>query len=190
MGKVVVGLTMSLDGFINDLSGSVQNLYPDLNDLRNTEMLQEEIRTTGAVVMGRHAYAMGNPDSYADTYEFQVPIFVLTHHVPETLPKQNDKLTFTFVIDGSQSAIEQAKAASGDKNVMVIGGANTVQQLIKAGFVDEIQVGIMPVLLGEGLRLFEHLGTDAIRLEKISVIESAARTDLQFRVVKEENPSP
>ena len=184
MGKVILGMTMSLDGFVNDLSGSVQSLYPDLTALRNTTMLQEAIRTTGAVIMGRHAYAMGNPDWYVDNYEFQVPIFVLTHHVPETLPKQNDKLTFTFVVDGSQSAIEQAKAAAGNKNVTVIGGAHTAQQLIKAGFIDEIQVGIMPVFLGEGLRLFENLGTDAIRLEKLAVIESSARTDLRFRVAK------
>ena len=79
MGIVIVGATMSLDGFIEDQHGDVSLLYPDLEDLRRTEALQESIRTTGAVVMGRRAYAMGDPDSYVGNYEYQVPIFVLTH---------------------------------------------------------------------------------------------------------------
>ncbi len=185
MGKVIVGTTMSLDGFMNDRNGGVSRLYPDLEALRKTELLQESIRTTGAVVMGRRAYAMGDPDWYADHYEFQVPIFVLTHAVPEHLPKENDKLTFTFVTEGIEHAIAQAKAAAGDKNVMVIGGANTAQQCIRAGLVDEIQIGIIPVLLGEGLRLFEHLGSEQIELERMKIIESPMRTDMRFRVVKE-----
>jgi dihydrofolate reductase len=184
MGKVIVGTTMSLDGFINDRNGDVSRLYPDLEALRKTEMLQEAIKTTGAVVMGRRAYAMGDPDSYVDHYEFQVPIFVLTHAVPAKLPKENEKLTFTFVTDGIESAIEQAKAAAGDKNVMVIGGANTAQQCIRAGLADELQIGIVPVLLGDGLRFFEHLGSEQIELEKMKVIESPTRTDLWFRIVK------
>lgn len=77
MGKVILGLTMSLDGFINDQNGSVERLYPDLDELRNTDPLRESIKNTGAVVMGRRAFAMGDPDWYADNYEFQAPIFVL-----------------------------------------------------------------------------------------------------------------
>ena len=184
MGKVIVGTTMSLDGFINDRNGDVSRLYPDLEALRKTELLAEAIETTGAVVMGRHAYAMGEPDAYADAYEYQVPIFVLTHAVPEKRPKENDRLTFTFVTSGIERAIEQAKAAAGDKHVMVIGGANTAQQCIQAGLCDEIQIGIIPILLGDGLRFFEHPGGDPIGLERIRVIESPARTDLWFRVIK------
>ena len=156
MGKVIFGMTMSLDGFVNDRNGDVSRLYPELNALRKTEMLQEAIQTTGAVVMGRRAYDMAEGD-FTD-YEFQVPIFVLTHDVPEKVAKgENERLTFTFVTDGIASAIAQAKAAAGDKHVTVIGGANTAQQLIRAGLLDEIQIGIMPVLLCEGLRLFDHL---------------------------------
>lgn len=184
MAKVLLGMTMSLDGFINDRNGSVDRLYPDLDALRKTEVLQESIRTTGAVVMGRRAYTMGDPDWYVDNYEFQAPIFVLAKDVPEKLPKGNEKLTFTFVTDGIESAIEKAKAAAGDKYVTVIGGANTAQQCIRAGLVDEIQIGVMPVLLGEGLRLFEHLGTVQIELERTRVIESPGVTYLRFRVVK------
>jgi dihydrofolate reductase len=149
-------MTMSLDGFIQVRNGDVDRLYPDLGELRETEPLQELMKTTGAVVMGRRAYAMGGSDGYAADYEFQVPIFVLTHEFPEKVPKQNDRLTFTFVTDGIESAIEQAKAAAGDKYVTVIGGANTTQRCIKAGLLDEIQIGVVPILIGEGLRLFEH----------------------------------
>ncbi len=130
--------------------------------------------------MGRRACAMGDPDWYADNYEFQVPIFVLTKYVPEKLPNENEKLTFTFVTDGIAGAIEKAKAAAGDKYVTVIGGANTAQQCIRAGLVDEIQIGVMPVLLGEGLRFFEHLGTEHIELERTRVIESPGKRTLDF----------
>ena len=85
MANVIIGVTISLDGLMNDLTGDVSRLYPDLEALRKTEMLQEEIRTTGAVVMGRRAYDMGEGD-FTD-YEYQVPIFVLTHHLPETVTK-------------------------------------------------------------------------------------------------------
>jgi len=134
--------------------------------------------------MGRRAYEMGDPDSYAGNYEYQVPIFVLTHRVPEKLPKEDGRLTFTFVTDGIHSAIEKAKAAAGDKNVTVIGGANTVQQVIRAGLLDEIQIHLVPVLLGNGLRLFEHLGAEPIELEKTRVIESPGVTHLRFCVIK------
>jgi len=176
-------MAMSLDGFVNDRNGDVGRLYPDLEALRKTEMLQEVIKTTGAVVMGRRAYDMAEGDFTG--YEFQVPIFVLSHDVPEKVAKgENERLSFTFVTDGIESAITQAKAAAGDKNVYMVGGANTAQQCIQAGLLDEIQIGIVPVLLGAGLRLFEHIGTEQIELESTRVIESPGRTDLRFRVVK------
>ena len=183
MGKVLFGMTISLDGFVNDRNGDVSRLYPDLGALRQTEMLQEVIKTTGAVVMGRRAYDMAEGD-FTD-YEFQVPIFVLTHHVPEQVAKgENDQLTVTFVTDGIESAIEKAKAAAGDKQVMVIGGANTAQQCLRAGLVDEIHIGIMPVLFGEGLRFFEPGDNERMKLERARVFESPTRTDLWFRVVQ------
>ncbi|RPI98778.1 MAG: dihydrofolate reductase, partial [Chloroflexi bacterium] len=177
---------LSLDGFASDPHGDLIQLYPDLRELRNTEMLQEEIRTTGAVVMGRHSYNMGDPDSFADNYEYQVPIFVLTHHVPEKKPKEAQALTVTFVTDGVESAVAQAKAAAGDRNVILI-GASTNQQCINAGLCDELHIGIMPVLLGDGLRLFEHIDLTRIRLEKFRVFESGQRTDIWFRVIRGHN---
>ncbi len=183
MGNVIVGATMSLDGFMNDRHGEVSRLYPDLQALRSTEMLQEEIRMTGAVVMGRRAYDMAEGD--LTDYEFQVPIFVLTHHIPEKVAKgENDQLTLTFVTDGIQSAIEKAKAAAGDKHVMVVGGAHTAEPRLRAGLVDEIHMGIVPVLFGEGLRFFGHLVNEQMELESTRVFASPTRTDLWFRVVK------
>jgi len=120
MGKVIVGTTMSLDGFMNDRNGSVAKLYPDFAEMLESEMLKEAIRATGAVVMGRHTFDMAeDPDWYADNYEFQVPIFVLTTHPPEKMPRQTEKLTFTFVTDGVERAIMQAKAAAYDSALMI-----------------------------------------------------------------------
>ena len=165
MGNVIVGATMSLDWFMSDRNGDVSRLYPDLAALRSTEMLQEEIQTTGAVVMGRRAYDMAEGD--VTDYEYQTPIFVLTHHVPEQTAKgQNDQLTITFITDGIASAIAQAKAAAGDKHVMVVGGANTAQQCLRAGLVDEIHIGIVPILLGQGLRFFEPGSTEQFAIWK------------------------
>jgi dihydrofolate reductase len=186
MGKVVLGMTMSLDGFINDRNGSVARLYPDLNELRNTEPLQEAIRDTGAVVMGRNAFAMaGDPDVYAGNYEFQVPIFVLTHEPPKKHPKETEDLTFSFVTDGIENAIEQARAAAQDKDVTIIGGASVAWQCLKAGLVDELEIDVMPVLLGDGLRLFEERNGRQMQLERLAVMElPGGRTHLRFRVIK------
>src|SRR3989304_5845283 len=120
MSKAVAGMIMSLDGFVQDRAGSVAALYPDLDALVKTELILDEIKTTGAVVMGRHAYDMGQGDF--TNYEFQVPIFVVTHHIPERVTKgENDKLKFHVVTDGIAQAIHQAKAIAGEKDVMVSG---------------------------------------------------------------------
>src|SRR5260370_40993347 len=96
MGNVIIGATMSLDWFMNDRNGDVSRLYPDLEALRQTEMLQEEIRTTGAEVMGRRAYDRAEGD--LTDYEYQVPIFDLAHPVPQQGVKgDDDLLTVTFV---------------------------------------------------------------------------------------------
>ena len=183
MGKVIVGTTMSLDGFMNDRTGSLARLYPNLEELRDTEMLRESMEMTGAVVMGRRAYDMAEGDF--TNYEYQVPIFVLTHYPPEKTAKgENDKLTFTFITDGIESAIEKAKKAAGDKDVTVIGGAMTAQQCINAGLFDEIQIGNVPVLFGGGLRFFDNISIENVELERTGILESPSRIDLRFRPVR------
>jgi dihydrofolate reductase len=179
-------MTTSLDGFVTDTAGSAGPLYPDLADLQGTAYMDAAIEGTGAVLMGRRTFEMADPDSYVGNYEFQVPIFVVTHQPPETQPKQDDRLTFTFVTDGLESAVEQARAAAGDKAVQVVGGASVVQQLLRAGLVDELRIDVMPVVLGGGLRLLENIEPERVQLEKIGVQEVGARTSLGFRVVKPE----
>src|SRR5688572_23272393 len=172
MGKIILGMTMSIDGFINDRNGSVEALYPDLAALQDTEPLRKSIQNTGAVVMGRNSFAMAeDPDWFAGNYEYQVPIFVLTHQPPKRHPRETGTLTFTFVTDGIASAIRQAKAAAGDKDVTVIGAASTAQQCLKAGLADELHIDIMPVFLGGGLRPFESIDEGQIQLERIKVME-------------------
>jgi dihydrofolate reductase len=186
MGKVILGMTLSLDGFINDRHGSVEKLYPDLVTWRETAPGRESIQNTGAVVMGRNSYAMAeDPDWFAGNYEYQVPIFVLTHTIPEKMPRQSSDLTFTFVTDGIQSAVRQARAAAREKEVNVIGAASTAQQCLQAGLADELHVDIMPVFLGDGLRPFEGIDAESIRLERLKVMELPGdRTHLRFLIIK------
>ena len=186
MAKVILGTTMSVDGFINDRNGSVAALYPDLDAWQYTEPGRESIQSTGAVVMGRNSFAMAkDPDWFAGNYEYQVPIFVLTHQPPKTHPKENNSLTFTFVTDGIESAIQQAKVAAGDKDVNVIGAPSTAQQCLRAGLADELHVDIMPVLLGTGLRFFDENNMAQVQLERIQVVEiPEGRTHLRFRIVR------
>jgi dihydrofolate reductase len=146
--------------------------------------MNEPIERTGAVVMGRRTFEMGDPDSWVGEYEFQVPIFVVTHHPPEVAPKQDEHLTFTFVTEGAEAAVDQAKAAAGDKDVQVVGGPDLVGQLLNADLVDELRIDVMPVLLGGGLRLFDGLEREP-RLETQRVQEVGARTSLAFRVLRE-----
>ena len=183
MARVVAGMMMSLDGFVNDREGSVAFLYPDLAAMRESESLQEAMLATGAVVMGRRSYDMAGGDFTG--YELQVPIFVVTHRAPERVAKgENERLTFAFVSDDVASTIAQAKAAAGDKEVTVIGGGSTIQQCLNASLVDELHIDLWPVLLGGGLRLFEQLDTSDIALERISVAETPLVTELRFRIIK------
>lgn len=183
MAKVIVGAAISVDGFVADRNGDVSRLYPDLDALRKTDVLHEAMRRTGAVLMGRHAYDMGNGDFTG--YEFQVPIFVLTHHAPAQAAKgENGQLSFTFVGDGIEHALSLAKTAAGDRDVTVVGGAATTQQCIRLRLFDELHLELVPILLVEGLRLFEYLGGQPIELERMRVSESPLYTHLQFRALK------
>lgn len=133
--------------------------------------------------MGRRAYDMANGDFTG--YEFQVPIFVVTHRPPKDAPKgQNANLSITFVTEGTEAAVQKAKKAAGTRDVTVVGGASTAQQCINAGLADELEVGIVPVLFGEGLRFFENLRDEPLQLETIRVMRSPGRTDIKYRVIK------
>ena len=183
MARVIVGMTMSLDGFVSDRNGEVGRLYPDMEAMRQSEQLHQAIGSTGAVVMGRRSYEMGRGDFTG--YEFQVPIFVLTHRAPEQVAKgENDSLTFTFLTEGVERVIDQAQAAAGDKDVTVVGGASVIHQCIEAGLADELHIDLRSVLLGDGLRLFDRSDAPPIELGPFGVSESPGVTHLRYRVRK------
>jgi dihydrofolate reductase len=198
MGKVVTGLSMSLYGFIAGPNDSVERLHQWMYDLASwrerhgltggntdtdAEVLEESFKNTGAVVVGRRMFDLAN--GWGDNPPFHMPVFVITHDAKEKVVKEGGT-TFTFVTGGIESALEQAKAAAGDKDVSVAGGANIIQQYLSAGLLDEIQIHLVPVLLGDGRRLFDHIGAEQIELEITRVIESPEVTHIKFRVVKED----
>jgi dihydrofolate reductase len=182
-GRVIAGMTISLDGFVRDIGGSTSQLYTDLPDWRHSDRGRDSIDKTGAVLMGRRTFDMAaDPDSFAVQYEYQVPIFVLTSHPPTRHPKENESLTFAFIADGLESAIDKAKRAAGSKWVTVVGGPTLIQALLKAGFIDELEVDVMPVLLGGGLRLFDALDV-ALTLDRVDVTALPyGRTALRYAV--------
>jgi len=154
------------------------------------KIIEESFTRTGAVIMGRKMFSGGEgpweKDPKADGWwgenpPFHVPVFVLTHHPRETVKKQGGT-TFTFVTDGIESALSQAETAAGDKDVSIAGGANAIQQFIKAGLLDELQIHIVPILLGGGTPLFANLG--GAKLEKTRVIDSPFVTHLKYNINK------
>jgi dihydrofolate reductase len=157
----------------------------------DSEVIAERLRANGAVVMGRRMYSGGSgpweqdPTArgwWGDDPPFHVPVFVLTHHARESLPMEGGT-TFHFVTEGIESAIEQARAAAGEKDVLIAGGGTAVQQAIAAGLLDELQVHVAPVFLGGGVRLFDGMATD-VKLEPTRVIGSPGVTHLRYRVVR------
>ena len=205
MGKVSVGLTMSLDGFIagpNDgperpLGEGGERLFEWYSSgdtaysmagtdmvfsisSQSAELLSEVEETMGAFVTGRRTFDITN--GWGGNPPLGVPTFVVTHSVPQGWVYEGSP--YTFVTDGVESAVEQAKTVAGDKGVAV-GAASIAQQCIRAGLLDEITVNLVPVLLGDGVRLFEHLGPAPIELESTGVIEGSGVTHLTFRVMKD-----
>jgi dihydrofolate reductase len=153
----------------------------------DTKVHEAIVDATGAVVMGRRMFSGGegpweedpNADGWwGDDPPFHVRVFVLTHHPRETVAKAGGT-SYTFVTEGITSALEEARTSAGDKDVSIGGGADVIQQCLRAGLLDELRLHVAPVLLGAGVRLFENL--EPTRLEATGVIESPAVTHLSFR---------
>ena len=213
MAKVRCDISMSLDGFVAGPNPSLEEPLGAGGELlhewafaaaswrerhgleggetnADSDVVEESLGATGAVVMGRRMFSGGEgpwePDPRAngwwgDDPPFHVSVFVLTHHAREPLTMKGGT-TFTFVTDGLESALEQAKAGAGEKDVLVAGGASAVQQYLEAGLLDELQIHIAPVLLGGGTPLFDRLGIDPIKLEVTRVIASPAATHVRYTV--------
>lgn len=193
MGKVISGISMSLDGFVTGPnvtrehqlgeSGEILHRWLFEPDPLDIELLDAMGAGLGSILMGRRSYDLAEGDGgWGDGGPGgAAPCFVLTHDAPapETVRAPS---VFTFVTDGIHSAVKQAKAAAGDKTVGVH-GASAAQQCLAAGLMDEIQLHLAPVLLGSGTRLFEHLGGQ-FKLERTSVVESPNATHLRFKVIR------
>jgi dihydrofolate reductase len=199
MAKVTVALTVSLDGYIagpndgNELplgeggealfewyfNGDTPSRHYDMFRLSKTsaEVFDAGIDACGAVVTGRRTYDIAGAWG-GDGPVPGLPLFVLTHRVPAEVPETS--VPYTFVTDGIDSAIKQAKAAAGDKYVALT-GSQAAQQCLRAGLLDEIWVALVPLLLGGGVRLFDHIG-GPVGLETISVVDAPRVTHLSYRV--------
>jgi dihydrofolate reductase len=152
------------------------------------ELVSEQLARQGAVVMGRRMYSGGegpwdnDPNArgwWGDDPPFHVPVFVLTHHSREPL-EMDGGTTFHFVTDGVDSAIEQAKSAAGERDVAIGGGADALQQAVRGGLLDELEINLVPVLLGSGRRLLENLGDAKLTTDR--VVAGSAVTHLRYRV--------
>jgi dihydrofolate reductase len=193
MTRVIFDISMSLDGFVTasnvrpeePLGDGGQRLHEWAfgEDERNRELLEEAVNFVGAVIAGRRTYDLSIPWWGVDgpAGPARVPVFVVTHAEPKEVPEGG---VYTFVTDGIERALEEAKTAAGDKDVAVMGGAEIGQQFIRAGLIDEISIHLVPVLFGGGTRMFEHLGGEHLRLATAGVIETSEATHLRFRIVK------
>jgi dihydrofolate reductase len=195
MGKVIAGFTMSLDGFIADPNDDTQDLFKwyfsgntEVHTVdgmvfkvaaASADLLNKRFNAIGAVVTGRRDFdvskAWGGKALVGDR------VFILTHRAPQEWVYEGSP--FTFVPDGIENAIAQAQQVAGDR-VVGVGSSTTTQQALKAGLLDEIEIDLVPVLLGRGVRLFDHVGATPIGLEQVGLIEGAGVTHLRYRVVK------
>lgn len=180
MTKVFLDMAVSLDGFISGPDGGDGGLHDwYFAETGKSETVLEELQNgIGAMILGKRAF--GDAEDGFDT-PYKIPHFVLTHHPRASV--ERDGAQFIFVTDGIQSALESARAAAEKKDVCVAGGADTAQQFLRAGLLDEIQLHVAPVLLGGGLRLLENLDAP-IKLERVRVLEAPLATHLRYRVLK------
>jgi dihydrofolate reductase len=152
----------------------------------STSVVEESLENIGAVVMGRNMFGGGEgpwgdwDGWWGDEPPFRMPVFVVTHHAREPLVK--GETTFFFVTDGVDSALAQAKAAAGGKDVALGGGADVAQQYLRAGLLDELELHVVPVLLGDGTRLFD--GTGGVRLELVRTVQAPEVVHLKYRVLR------
>ena len=150
----------------------------------STAVLENELANIGATIMGRNMFG-GGPGPWDESWKgwwgdnppFHHPVFVLTSHPREPLEMQGGT-TFHFVTDGIESALEQARAAAGEKEVSLGGGASVAQQYLAAGLLDEIVVSVVPILLGGGARLFENVGD--VKLEQVESVEAPGVTHIRY----------
>lgn len=211
MGKVTCQISISLDGFVAGPNQSLENPIGEggmrLHDWvfataswrrqheedggaddADSEVAEEVMHGVGAYIMGRKMFG-GRPGPWDEEWKgwwgdeppYHAPVFVLTHH-PRAPLAMLGGTTFTFVTDGIASALEQARAAAADQDVSIAGGASAIRQYLAAGSLDELNLHIVPVILGAGERLLEDVGDPF--LEPIKVVASPAVTHIKYRIAR------
>jgi len=213
MSKLRFGIAMSLDGFIAGPNQSEENPLGEggmqLHEWAfalaawrsrhgqeggeinaSTAVVEKSLEDVGATVMGRNMFGGEGPWGddpwdgwWGDDPPFHTPVFIVTHHARESVVKQGGT-TFIFVTDGIESALEQAREVAGGKDVALGGGAQIAQQYLAAGLIDEMQIHLVPVLLGDGARLFENLASAEVGLQCTAVVEAPGVTHLTYRLLK------
>jgi dihydrofolate reductase len=197
MGKVTTGFSMSLDGFIAGPNDDVQRVFAWMfsgqtevkqssgsEDLslktseQSAEVFEQGAQAAGALVAGRHLFDVAG--AWGGKHPLNVPVVVVTHRPAQEWIKPGSP--FTFVTDGVESAVRKAQAIAGEKNV-VVASANVLQQVVRLGLLEEIHIDLVPVLLGDGTRLFDHIG-GPIDLEITEVVQAPDVTHLTYRVKK------
>ena len=182
MANVVLDMAMSLDGFISGPNDEDQGLhnYFFAPVGPTVDVIEAGFRKTGTIILGRRTYEIGAAqDGFVDN-PYPVPHFVITHTAPDK-PAPGAE-SFKFITDGIERALEQAKAVTGERDVVIGGGADIARQTLNAGLIDEIQIHLVHKLLGEGLRLFDQ--TRPMELEQTRLIDSTGVTHLTFRVLR------
>ena len=213
MSKVRAHISTSLDGYVagpnqseeNPLGEGGESLHDWLVELKawrephgmeggevnaSSQVVEEEQANVGAEIMGRGKFGPPGggpwgddpwPGWWGEDPPFHMPVFVVTHHEREPLTLSDT--TFTFVTDGIQSALEQAREAAAGKDVFLGGGADIINQYLAAGLVDQVELHLAPILLGGGERLFEGIRPD-LKLEQLRAVEAPGVAHLKYRVVK------
>jgi len=211
MSKVTCQISISLDGFVAGPNQSLENPLGEgglglhewafataswreqqgqLGGARgvDSDVLDEVVQNVGAYIMGRKMFGGGDgrwdqawKGWWGEDPPYHVPVFVLTHHPRAPLPMKGGT-TFNFITDGINSALAQAEKAAGRKDIVIAGGAHTVQQFLAAGLLDELYLHVVPVVLGAGERLLENVGKPT--LEPVKVLASPAVTHVKYRVVR------
>jgi dihydrofolate reductase len=194
MATVVVGMSMSLDGFIADPNDDVRHLFgwygsgdtevrtqrDDMTfhtDEQSARRLSDAFSSVGAHICGRRQYEVAH--AWGGSHPLGVPVFVVTHSSPDDWPRGNTP--FTFVTEGVEAAVAQAKAVAGEK-IVAISGADVSQQCLNAGLLDALAVDLVPVLLGNGIRWFDNIAKAPVTLDDPDVSEGRGVTHLYYRV--------
>ena len=211
MSKLKFSVTMSLDGYVAGPNQTLKEPLgvggEELHDWavqlavfkeahggtggivnESSAVLREMFESVGAVIMGRNMFG-GGPGPWTSEWKgwwgdnppYHVPVFVLSHHKREPLPMQGGT-TFHFVTDGIESALRQAKESAAGKDILIGGGAETINQYLAAGLFYEINISIAPRFLGGGARLFDNLGASLPRLEQARVVDAPGVVHVRYRV--------